>query len=304
MHYRKSRISGLAVISILMLTFVISAGILRNTPQTQYQVLEEIIEAPEETINLAQSTQTLSFTLGDWDYQVVTCSYSASHLNTYFRYRLSFTVSGGSLEFFICLQPEANLWANGYSIYIDTSDHWGSTDGVTVTRSFQSNVALAFVFNHESSGSRTVSGSVVVDSAGPAVTTSLVNNATYSGTTTIEASATDSFGSVDGMEIYIDGTRKTYSSGGEIAYDWITTGYSNGNHTVSVLAEDDSEHVTNHTYVVWVFNEGFSGFISSNTLGIIGGVGVLLLCMYAYGKRYGFRKPPDGSYTQDIYIPE
>jgi hypothetical protein len=304
MSFNKFKSSGLVIITILLLTFTISTGVISVEPETRYQVLDETIEPPDETVDLAQSTQSLDFTLGDWDYRIVTCSYSASHTNTYFKYRLSFTVSGGSLEFFICLQPEANLWANGYSIYIDTGDHWGSTDGVTVTRSFQSNVALAFVFNHESSGSRTVSGSVVVDSAGPAITTSLVQNATYNGTTTIEASATDSFGSVDSMEIYIDGSRKTSSNGGEIAYDWTTTGYSNGNHTISILAEDDSEHVTNHTYLVWVDNQGYSGLFSSSTLGIVGLVGVVVLCAYAYGRKYGFRKPSSGSYAPDIYIPE
>ena len=296
------RVSLLLAVSLL--TLICFTGRIESADLPYQDGAETSNVEPSKQMELAQ---TFDFTLDEWDYRIVQCDYSASHLNTRFTYTLTFSVSGGSLEFFICLRPEANIWAAGSPIFISTSDHWGSTSGVTVTKSFQSNVALAFVFNHEGSGSRTVSGSVTVDGSGPSISTSLVSNATYTGTYTITASATDPSG-VDSMEILIDGDSKKNSSSGSINYDWRTTSYDNGLYTVQIRAEDDVGNVNTVTYNVWVENEGFALPNMQGIAILIAMGGLLAACVYWYGNKYGWTKsstatkPPPITYER-IYKP-
>jgi len=221
------------------------------------RVLRTAPSEPVKVAELADETQTISLSLSDFDYGIVVSSYSQSNLNKQFMYTITFTVTGGSLEFFICLQPEANLWAQGYDIYISTSNHWASTSGVTTTRNFMSNVALAFVFNHESSGSRSVSGSITVDTSPPSIKSSLIHNATYNGTVAITANATDTMTGVESMELFIDGESKHTASSGLLEYDWNTALYSNGNHTIAIQAKDGAGHGRLVVYELWVENAGF-----------------------------------------------
>ena len=289
---------------ILLVSSTIVSGVMLFSPSkqaTKVLLLDEIVSSPNRSMEPADSTQTFSFSIASWDYHIVTSSYSASHLNTRFTYRISFSVTGGSLEFFICLAPEASAWAHYSPIFLDPDDHWGSTTGVTATRTLYSNVALAFVFNNEHNDGRSVSGSIVVDSSGPAVQTSLLHNATYNETLPIIAYATDTFSSVDSMSIYIDSSKKEDNNTGYIHYDWNTYRYSNGNHSISVLAEDTNGHVTNLTYLVWVYNESIP--LSINPVGFVGIVAIVAICVYWYGKKNGWRKAKP-TYKSDIYIPQ
>jgi hypothetical protein len=233
------------------------ANIIYATDVILIRTVESRSSGPIEVMEPADSTQTISLSLGEFDYGIVTSTYSQSHTMEQFTYTITFAVSGGSLEFFICTQTDANLWAMGYEIYIQSSNYWSSTSGVTTTKSFMSNVALAFVFNHESSGSRSVSGSITVDSSPPSITCSLTNNATYNGTVPITASATDSMTGVESMELLIDGTSKKTTSSGSLAYSWGTASYSNGNHTITIKAEDGAGRVATVVYDIWVQNTGF-----------------------------------------------
>ncbi len=288
---------ALIALTLMMLACTASIGFITAEIPSQRRaphLLESTHTVPERIMEPADTTQSLSFTLDSWDYKIVRCDYSSSHLDTRFTYRLSFTVSGGSLEFFICLAPEANNWALGYPIYVSDSDHWGSTAGVTTERSFRSNVALAFVFNHEGSGSRTISGSVTVDTSGPSIATSLVNNDTYTGTIAITANATDTMTGVESMEILIDDDEKRSTTSGSLDYAWRTTSYSNGNHTIEIRAEDGAGHVSTVIYVVWVDNQ-WNIFGGSESLGMIVGLGVFAVCIYCGGKGNSWRKKRGGN---------
>jgi hypothetical protein len=238
------------------------------------RVLETTSLKPVEIMEPADSVQAISLSLGEFDYAIVVSSYSSTHTNSRFTYTLTFTVTGGSLEFIICTQPEANQWAQGYPIYVSTSDHWSSTSGVTTTRSFLSNVALAFIFNHEASGSRSVSGSISIDTSPPSIMCSLISNATYNGTVLITANATDTMSGVESMELLIDDTSKKTTSSGSIEYNWGTTAYSNGNHTITIHAEDGVGRVGEVVYEVWVENTGFL-FPNIDSMSLVLGGGLL-----------------------------
>jgi hypothetical protein len=262
---------SLIVIPIAVIGF---ANAEYSTEVSLSRILETVPLEPVEVMELADSTQAISLSLGDFDYAIVVSSYSSSHKNTRFTYTLTFTVTGGSLEFIICLQPEANQWEQGYPIYVSTSDHWSSTSGVTVTRSFLSNVALAFIFNHESSGSRSVSGSISIDTSPPSILCSLINNATYNGTVPITASATDTMSGVESMELLIDDTSKKTTGSGSLEYNWGTASYSNGNHTITIRAEDGVGRVGEVVYDVWVENTGFL-FPNIDSMSLVVGGGLL-----------------------------
>ncbi len=260
----KVYISAILIVSL----FVVAHGI-ANTAQSEPLLL---IEENQTIFEVAQSPQTFNFTIDPWDYRIIECEYSALNLNTRFGYSISFSVVGGALdEFFICDSVEASLWEVGSPIYVDTDKVWYSTSGVTKTASFYSTVALSFVFNNDADLSLDISGTILIDSEGPVITSSLVSNATYSGRTTITASATDSFSGVESMYLYVDGYQHQEADSAFISFDWNTPAYDNGPHPISIVALDTNGIMTNVTYHVWVENAGidFSG------LGLIVGVGFI-----------------------------
>ena len=240
-------------------------------------------EQNETTFEVAQSPQTFDFTVDPWDYVIVDCAYSISNPDTQFGYSISFTVDGGSLEFFICDSVEAGLWEIGSPIYVDTDKIWSSTSGVTKTGSFLSSVALSFVFNNDAGDPLDVSGSILIDSEGPVITTSLVSNGTYSGRTTVTASAIDSFGSVESMYLFIHGYEHENVDGASLSFDWNTPAYENGIHSISIIALDSSGLMTNMTFDVWVENEGF--VFPGGLIGLILGVGLIGVVIVYLTKR-------------------
>ena len=269
----KFRVFSFTIFIVMIVSLTTSIGVM--TSDTSY-----LEQTPVKIVEPAQTTQSLDFTIGSWDSRIVQCSYSASHLNTRFTYRLTFTISGGSLEFFICSASTAAMWDQGNPVWIDSSDDWPSTSGVTVTRSYRSNVALAFVSNTENGDSRSGSGSITVDSSGPSIMTNLVHNATYSEVFTITANATDFFTDVDSMTLYVDGNEKEDSSGGSIEYDWNTRTSGTGNHSISIIAVDSYDLSTNLTYVVWVENEGFGLTLPDPLLMVAGGAAIIVVVIY------------------------
>jgi hypothetical protein len=236
---------------------------------------DEDSASPTKTIILSDDSQPFSFTLDSWDYAIIECDYADAHSEETFTYKLSFSVSEGSLEFFLCSHSMARQWELGGMIIINDDDHWGSTNGVTIVRTLNTNAGLSFVFNHEHSGSRTVQGSVVVDTSPPSISCSLTHNATYNETVTISATATDTVSDVDSVWLYIDGDVVEQASGASLSHEWDTTDLSNGNHTIVVDALDEAGYYDYVIYEVWVDNQ-YPGFSPGGLLvvGIAGAIAV------------------------------
>jgi len=87
--------------------------------------------------------------------------------------------------------------------------------------------------------------------------TTLTNNATVSGTKAISANATDDK-SVNRVEFYIDGVKKHTDYGAPYTWSWDTTSYSEGTHTVKVVAYDGDGKSSYQQYSVNVNNLGSS----------------------------------------------
>lgn len=90
----------------------------------------------------------------------------------------------------------------------------------------------------------------------PSVTiTSPSNGATVSGVTTITADASDDKG-INKVEFYIDGSLKKTDSSSPYRYNWDTTNYSDGSHTIKVTAYDTANQNRSRTITVTVNNGG------------------------------------------------
>lgn len=83
--------------------------------------------------------------------------------------------------------------------------------------------------------------------------TTLTSNATVSGTKTISASATDDKG-VDRVEFWVDGVKKSTDYSSPYNWSWDTTNYSDGTHTVRVVAYDGDGKSDYQQYSVSVRN--------------------------------------------------
>lgn len=93
------------------------------------------------------------------------------------------------------------------------------------------------------------------DTQAPTVSiTAPASGATVSGTTPVTASSSDNVG-VSKVEFYIDGALKATDTSAPYSYDWATTSYSNGTHTVYAKAYDAANNVgTSSTISVTVSN--------------------------------------------------
>ncbi len=123
---------------------------------------------------------------------------------------------------------------------------------------------VRFYFNSDASVTNTgvyiddvvLSGTAsTTDTQAPAVSlTAPANGATVSGTTTVTATASDNVG-VSKVDFYIDGVLKGTDTSSPYSYSWVTTDYSNGNHTVYAKAYDAANNVgTSATNTVSVSN--------------------------------------------------
>lgn len=79
------------------------------------------------------------------------------------------------------------------------------------------------------------------------------SNATVGGTVTISADATDDKG-VNRVEFWVDGVNKFTDHSSPYDWSWDTTSYSDGTHTVRVVAYDDDEKSAYQEYSVNVKN--------------------------------------------------
>src|SRR5205814_1464274 len=76
------------------------------------------------------------------------------------------------------------------------------------------------------------------DTTPPSVSLSApANGATVSGTTSVQASASDNVG-VTGVDFYCDGVLKSTATSAPYSCSWNTTSSSNGSHTVKAVARD------------------------------------------------------------------
>jgi hypothetical protein len=83
--------------------------------------------------------------------------------------------------------------------------------------------------------------------------TTLTSNATVSGIKTISANATDDKG-VNRVEFWVDGVRTATDYDSPYDWSWDTTSYSDGAHTVKVIAYDDDGKSDYQQYSVTVRN--------------------------------------------------
>ncbi len=76
---------------------------------------------------------------------------------------------------------------------------------------------------------------------------------TISGTYVVTATATDDTG-VTKMEFWVDNVLKSTDATAPYSYNWDTTSYTNGTHTISALAYDASGNVGSHTHITTIQN--------------------------------------------------
>jgi hypothetical protein len=278
MVYLKIKSSALVTVIVIILIGTTNNGFIATETFVQrgdFQVPASTPSCPEKVMSPADDVQSFNFTLDSWEFMIIESEYSASHIEEWFTYKVSFTVTGGSLEFFHCTSTMARQWELGGMIILDSDDHWPSTTGTTVRQTMNSYTSESFVFNHEGSGSRTVTGSIVVDTSPPSISCSLVNNATYNETVSISASATDTVSDIDSIWLYIDDEVVKESYSDSLSFEWDTTDYSNGNHTIVIDAMDDANYYDYIIYEVWVDNPGLDLSLAAfASIGIVALVGI------------------------------
>ena len=139
------------------------------------------------------------------------------------------------------------------------------------------------------------------DTTPPDIIMELVAGATYSGTKVIAATIIEETFSIDEVKLYIDGSLKVTGYGSLFSYSWDTTQYSNGAHTVIILASDNVGNSGHEEVIVQVSNEilptdgGGLGSIANDPLflGLFGLVAVVALVVIILRRRKG--SPPVGA---------
>jgi len=116
------------------------------------------------------------------------------------------------------------------------------------------------VRSYSGSGSYTLTVTITYgtsDTTAPTVSiTAPTNGATVSGTTTISATASDNVG-VTSVGFYIDSSLVSTDTASPYSYSWITTGYTDGSHSIYAKAYDAAGNVgTSSTVTVTVSNGG------------------------------------------------
>ncbi len=100
--------------------------------------------------------------------------------------------------------------------------------------------------------SSSVTKTYTVDNSPPSVSIASPTSTYVHGTVTIEASASDSVSGITKVVFYIDGTEVGTATASPYSYSWDTTSYSDGNHTVEVVAYNGAglTSSTSKTYYV------------------------------------------------------
>ncbi len=103
--------------------------------------------------------------------------------------------------------------------------------------------------------SKTTSRTYTVDNDAPIITISTpTGGEAYSGTVYINATASDSGSGVASMSLSIDSSQITSSNSGSISYLWDTTTVSDGNHQITVSAQDNAGNTNTETITITVDN--------------------------------------------------
>lgn len=136
---------------------------------------------------------------------------------------------------------------------IDGSDPTTASPIYNTPINISSNKTLKY-FGKDTSGniSAIKTQSYVIDTTGPTVTiTTPANGSSVKGTQSVQVDASDSLG-ISKIDLYIDNTVKSTSSTSPLTYNWDTSLYTEGLHTVSATVYDtiyNSSTVLSNVYV-------------------------------------------------------
>jgi hypothetical protein len=196
-------------------------------------------------------------------------TYSGSLSSTTQHREYKITVSSGAVSMRIVLDPQT---MSGYDFDVyqrlgsavagcgttscTTYNNRGYTSGgedLTIT-SPSSGTHYFRVQRYSGSGTFNLKVTVTygtADTTAPVVSvTAPTDGTTVSGTVSVSCSATDNSGTISSYAIYIDSVSKATTS----TYSWVTTSYTNAQHTVKCEAKDPSNNVGSDTHTVTVNN--------------------------------------------------
>ncbi len=166
--------------------------------------------------------------------------------------------SGNDVDFFICDEEEYEKWTNGESASVYHLQE--KTGGYSFEFRIPYSDKWYFVFSNTYSliTAKIVQGSLCRDLTPPSIDMNLDSGATYSGIKEITATITEQTFEIGSVTLYIDGSQKDYETDGSFSYSWDTEGYSDGSHTIKLVASDNVGNSDYHEIIVYVSN-GASG---------------------------------------------
>lgn len=174
--------------------------------------------------------------------------------------------SGGdqAIDFFICDSSNYALWSSGQqaSVYQLQQD--------VASYSFHFRIPYDdtwyFVFqNHAWLTSKTINFDLYMDQTPPSINMNLDAGATYSGIKEITATISEAQFSISSVSLYIDGNLVHSESDSSFSYSWNTATYSNGAHTIRMVAKDNVGNSGYEDITVTVYNAAAA--TSSQTTG-------------------------------------
>ena len=220
------------------------------------------------------------------------------HAGIYGSFEVTSPASGGDkiISFFICDQENYDIWDSGQtaSVY-ELQENVGS-----YSFHFRTPHAdtwyLVFV-NHAVLTSKTINLDLYRDDTPPSIDMNLDAGASYAGIKEITASITEAQFNINSVDLYIDGFFMHSESDSSFSYSWDTTGYSNGAHTVRIVASDNVGNSGYEEVTVYVSNAvtsttpttsaGGGGGNNAGTLGIspdlmlVAAIGIVALIVVA-----------------------
>ncbi len=154
------------------------------------------------------------------------------------------------ITFFICDQSNFDKWTGGQDATVyHLQENVASYDFKFV---IPHSDTWYFVFrNYALLLSKTINFNVNRDTTPPSITMNLDSGATYSGIKDITATITEATFEISYVKLYVDGVLKKTEYDDSFSYSWVTTDYSNGQHTVKIVASDN---VGNEDYLQKIVN--------------------------------------------------
>ncbi len=155
------------------------------------------------------------------------------------------------VNFFICDKESYNAWVNGSSV---TRYLFRTASDSSFKFRIPHHSTWYFVFdNNATDVTKVVQVTVSQDATPPDIETNIVGGATYSGVVSVHATITDRF-EISIVEFLVDGAVVTTTMGDEFAYDWDTSLWANGEHTVTLRAADSVGNSRSIEYKVTIAN--------------------------------------------------